>query len=91
MLISWRFLVPEKYRFFLEKRSIFLASKSRSSALFFSVNADLFHEAECDMRGAWEKHAVSTVSLCIKNKPNPIVKEKKGHASSLSVSFSLSY
>ena len=55
-------------------------SKSTSSALFFSGNFDDFHGAdthlqsaacEGDMRGAREKHPVSTVSLCIKNKPTP--------------------
>jgi len=80
MLISWRFLVPEKYPLFLQKSSIFLVSKSKSSALFFSGNSDLFHGAETrlqsvacegDMRGAREKHPVSTVRLCIKNKPTP--------------------
>jgi hypothetical protein len=80
MLISQRFLVHEKYPLFLQKWSIFLVSKSTSSALFFSGNFDDFHGAdthlqsaacEGDMRGAREKHPVSTVSLCIKNKPTP--------------------
>jgi hypothetical protein len=80
MLISWRFLVPEKYPLFLQKSSIFLVSKSKSSALFFSGNSDVFHgekthlqsvACEGDMRDAREKHPVSTVSLCIKNKPTP--------------------
>jgi hypothetical protein len=81
MLISQCFLVREKYPLFLQKWSIFLVSKSTSSALFFSGNYDVFHGAETrlqsaacegDMRGAREKHPVSTVSLCIKNKPTPI-------------------
>jgi hypothetical protein len=80
MLISRRFLVREKCPLFLQKWSIFLVSKGTSSALFFSGNFDVFHGAETrlqsaacegDMRGAREKHPVSTVSLCIKNKPTP--------------------
>jgi hypothetical protein len=74
------FLVPEKYTFFLQKWSKILVSKSTSSALFFSGNIDVFRGAETllqsvaregDLRGAQEKYTVSTVSLCIKNKPTP--------------------
>jgi hypothetical protein len=61
MLISWRFLVPEKYPLFLQKSSIFLVSKSKSLALFFSGNSDVFHGAETRLQSAAYFHPVRTL------------------------------
>jgi hypothetical protein len=50
MLISWRFLVPEKYPLFLQKSSIFLVSKasrrrysSREILMFFTGQKPVYN------------------------------------------------